>query len=58
MGIGCGKMCVSPVQVAEMISGGLGIKQWRIQEFPEGGAPTAKVGAPTYYFCQFSPKTA
>ena len=24
--------------------------QWRIQDFPEGGAPTAKVGAPTYYF--------
>ena len=32
--------------------------QWRIQDFPEGGAPTAKVGAPTYYFRQFSPKTA
>ena len=30
--------------------------QWRIQNFPEGGAPTAKVGAPTYYFCQFPPK--
>ena len=32
--------------------------QWRIQDFPEWGAPTAKVGAPTYYFGQFSPKTA
>ena len=32
--------------------------QWQIQHFPEGGAPTARVGAPTYYFSQFFPKTA
>ena len=32
--------------------------QWRIQDFPDGGAPTSKVGAPTYYFIKFSPKTA
>ena len=28
--------------------------QWRIQDFPESGAPTPKVGAPTYYFDFFS----
>ena len=32
--------------------------QWWIQDFQEEGAPTPKVGAPTYYFDQFSPKTA
>ena len=24
--------------------------QWRIQDFPRGGAPTPKVGARTYFF--------
>ena len=24
--------------------------QWRIQDFPQGGAPTLKVGARTYFF--------
>ena len=28
--------------------------QWRIQNFPEQGAPSTKVGAPPYYFGQFS----
>ena len=32
--------------------------QWRIQDFPDGGAPTSQVGTPTYYFAQFLPKTA
>ena len=32
--------------------------QWRIQDFPDGGAPTSKVGAPTYYLAKFLPKTA
>ena len=32
--------------------------QWRIQDFPEEGASTPKVGVQTYYFDQFSPKTA
>ena len=31
--------------------------QWRIQDFPEGGAPTLKGGgAPTYYLPHFSQK--
>ena len=29
--------------------------QWRIQDFPHGGAPTPKVGVRTYFFW---PKTA
>ena len=29
--------------------------QWRIQDFPEGGAPTLR-GAPTYYLPNFSGK--
>ena len=32
--------------------------QWRIQDFPDGGAPTSKVGAPTHYLVKFFPKTA
>ena len=33
--------------------------QWRNQDFPDGGgAPTPKVGAPTYYFGHFFSKTA
>ena len=28
---------------------------WRIQNFPEGGAPTPKVGMQTYYLRQFLP---
>ena len=31
--------------------------QWRIQDFPEEGAPTPRGGA-NLWFCQFSPKTA
>ena len=31
--------------------------QWRIQDFQEKWAPTVKVGAPTYYFVQFSSQT-
>ena len=31
--------------------------QWRIQDFPEEGAPTPKVGAPTYYLVKNFPKT-
>ena len=30
--------------------------QWRIQDFPEEGAPTPRGGAPTYDFAKFSPK--
>ena len=30
--------------------------QWRIQDFPEEGAPTPQGGAPTYEFVEFSPK--
>ena len=30
--------------------------QWRIQDFPEEGAPTLQGGAPTYDFAKFSPK--
>ena len=30
--------------------------QWRIQDFPQEGAPTIKVGVPTYYFSQFFPQ--
>ena len=30
--------------------------QWRIQDFPEGGAPTPKVGVLTYYFAYFLSK--
>ena len=30
--------------------------QWRIQDFPEGGAPTPEGGAPTYYLANFSRK--
>ena len=33
-------------------------EQWRIQDFPEEGAPNAKVGARPHYFGKFSPKTA
>ena len=32
--------------------------QWRIQNLPEEGTPTPKVGAPTYYFDQFFLKTS
>ena len=32
--------------------------QWHIQDLPEEGASTAKVGVITYYFGQFFPKTA
>ena len=32
--------------------------QWRIQDFPDGGAPTSKVGALTYYLATFLLKTA
>ena len=31
-------------------------KQWRIQDFPEEGAPTPWGGAPTYDFAIFSQK--
>ena len=31
-------------------------KQWRIQDFPDGGAPTPEGGAPTYYLTNFSQK--
>ena len=34
------------------------LSQWRIQNFPEEGAPTIRVWTPTYYFVQLSPKTA
>ena len=30
--------------------------QWRIQDFPEEGAPTLQGGAPTYDFAKFSQK--
>ena len=30
--------------------------KWQIQDFPEEGTPTIKVGAPTYYFAKFSQK--
>ena len=30
--------------------------QWRIQDFPEEGAPTPRGGAPTYDFAKFSQK--
>ena len=30
--------------------------QWRIQDFPEEGAPTPQRGAPTYDFAKFSQK--
>ena len=43
----------------EMLSCFVNIYQWRIQDFPEGGAPTPKVGVLTYYFAHyFLPKTA
>ena len=32
--------------------------QWRIQDFPEEGAPTPQGGGANIRFCQFSPKTA
>ena len=32
------------------------IYQWWIQDFPEGGAPTPKVGVLTYYFAIFFAK--
>ena len=32
--------------------------QWRIQDFPEEGVPTPKVGALTYYLVKNFPKTA
>ena len=38
------------------ISAKTGCLQWWMQNFPEEGALTAKVGAPTYYFAQFNPK--
>ena len=31
--------------------------QWRIQDFPEGGA-NPEIGAKTYYLARFLPKTA
>ena len=34
------------------------VNQWRIQDFPEEGAPTPKVGASTYYLVKKFPKTA
>ena len=30
--------------------------QWRIQDFPEEGAPTLQAGEPTYDFAKFSQK--
>ena len=32
--------------------------QWRIQDFPEEGAPTPNMGAPTYYLVKNFLKTA
>ena len=32
--------------------------QWRIQDFPEEGPPTHKVGLPTYDLVKNFPKTA
>ena len=32
------------------------LHQWRIQDFPDGGAPTPERGAPTYYLTNFSQK--
>ena len=32
--------------------------QWRIQDFPEEGAPTPHGGTPTYDFAKKFPKTA
>ena len=32
--------------------------QWRIQDFPEVGAPIPKVEVPTYYLAKIFPKTA
>ena len=34
----------------------LGDIQWRIQDFPEEGAPTLQGGAPTYDFAKFPQK--
>ena len=36
----------------------IGVRQWRIQDFPEEGAPTIKVGALTCYLVKKFPKTA
>ena len=30
--------------------------QWRIQDFPEEGALSPKIGSPTYYLANFSQK--
>ena len=38
------------------MGGGGGVKQWRIQDFPEERAPTPPGGGPTYDFAKFSPK--
>ena len=36
----------------------ISLLQWWFQDFPKKGAPTTKVGVPTYYFGQFSSKSA
>ena len=36
---------------------GIVLKQWRIQDFPEGGALTPKVGVLTCYFANLLSKT-
>ena len=50
----CTNLCVYLTRSTTLTSSA----QWRIQEFPEGGAPTPKVGVLTYYFAIFLPKTA
>ena len=50
--------CSPPPSIAPdcMGSPSQGLHQWRIQDFPEGGAPTPEGGAPTYYLANFSRK--
>ena len=43
--------------VTKLHMGILNTQQWRIQDFPEEGAPTPRGGgAPTYEFAKFSQK--
>ena len=52
---GSKEYCAPPQKKCPFISA-IVFHQWRIQDFPEVGAPTLRGGAPTYDFANFSQK--
>ena len=48
--------CILTTAPSDCTSGGATYMQWRIQDFPEEGAPTPQGGAPTHDLAKFSQK--